>query len=87
MYINDKEKCFPLMGRNLKLKYDAETHDFDIYSYYWDQYWCWVKDEYAELPDEELSNCENRKNTDFIKIDSTFYKCRICEKFIKVRYS
>ena len=80
MYIKDKNKHLPFMGNNYKLNYDDDNRDFDdIYSYYWNENWCWVKDEYIELPDEELCSC----NDDIIVTrDNKYTRCYNCKKVI-----
>lgn len=80
MYINDKIKCLPLMRNNWKLNYDYENYNFDdIYTYYWDENWGWVKDEYIELPDEDLCSCKN--DVGFIK-KGKYITCSICRKVV-----
>jgi hypothetical protein len=82
MYIKDKNKYFPLMGQNYKLTFDEGIqHNFDdIYTYYWDPYWCWVKDEYIELSDEEFCLCPDFFTSSDKK--DKHIRCKICTKII-----
>lgn len=80
MYMKDKDKCLPLMENNYKLKYQSEEVDIfeNIYIYYWNAHWGWVKDEYIELSDEELCSCTQET---FVFKDN-YMRCFACKKVI-----
>ena len=84
MYIEDKNKYTPLMEKHWKLNYEYDHKFDDKYTYYWNPHWCWVKDEYIELSDEEFCSCSE---THIWNKKGKYTICKNCEKVICIIYN
>ena len=81
MYMEHKDRCLPLMENNYKLKYLPQFYTFEnIYIYYWNAHWGWIKDEYIELSDEEFCSCAQETRV----FKDHYMKCSVCKKVIHI---